>query len=57
MDVYQCGHPIAVSAAPGIDIDQVYASSWASNIGRPYELIANRSKRVSIWHIELHLDK
>lgn len=54
MDVHQRWHPIAELVAPGEDADQVYAISWAPNIGRPYELIAiASSKGVSIWHIEL----
>ncbi|XP_057818157.2 protein SEH1 isoform X2 [Cryptomeria japonica] len=54
MEVHQHWHPTAEFIVPGEDADQVYAISWAPNIGRPYELIAIAgSKGVSIWHVEL----
>ncbi|KAH9308921.1 hypothetical protein KI387_036832, partial [Taxus chinensis] len=54
MEAHQRWHPTAEFAVPGEDGEQVYAISWAPNIGRPYELIAiASSKGVSIWHIEL----
>nr|XP_043629079.1 protein SEH1 [Erigeron canadensis] len=44
--------PVAELAEPGDKEDQVYCVAWASNIGRPYELIAvATSKGISIWQM------
>lgn len=45
--------PVAELSLPDNQGDEVYAVSWAPNIGRPYELIAvANQKGISIWHLE-----
>lgn len=49
--------PVAELAEPGDKGDPVYAVAWASNIGRPYELIAvSTSKGISIWKMASNPD-
>ncbi|CAN6718505.1 unnamed protein product [Malus baccata var. baccata] len=49
--------PVAELASPSDNGDQVYAVAWASNIGRPYEVIVVAThKGISIWHLGLNLD-
>ncbi|KAL6556434.1 hypothetical protein OROGR_005722 [Orobanche gracilis] len=44
--------PVAELSLPEDKSDQVHAVAWASNIGRPYELIGVASEKgISIWHI------
>ncbi|KAK6158391.1 hypothetical protein DH2020_005705 [Rehmannia glutinosa] len=44
--------PVAELSLPEDKSDQVYAVSWAPNIGRPYELIAVATQKgISIWHL------
>ncbi|XP_050226329.1 protein SEH1 isoform X2 [Mercurialis annua] len=49
--------PVAELASPADKSDQVYAAAWATNIGRPYEVIAVAThKGISIWHLGLNPD-
>ncbi|KAL8536314.1 hypothetical protein ACS0TY_011802 [Phlomoides rotata] len=44
--------PVAELSLPDDQVDEVYAVSWAPNIGRPYELIAVATQQgISIWHL------
>ncbi|XVE58035.1 hypothetical protein DITRI_Ditri04bG0137800 [Diplodiscus trichospermus] len=44
--------PVAELALPGDKGNPVYSVAWASNIGRPYEVIAVASQKgISIWHV------
>ncbi|KAJ7528857.1 hypothetical protein O6H91_15G023200 [Diphasiastrum complanatum] len=53
LDAYQRWSPVAELRAPGEEGDSVNSLSWATNIGRPYELIAvGSSCAVLIWHLE-----
>lgn len=49
--------PVAELALPEDKSDQVYAVAWATNIGRPYEVIAVAThKGIAIWHLGLDPD-
>ncbi|WCJ26477.1 Protein SEH1 [Euphorbia peplus] len=49
--------PVAELALPEDRSDQVFAVSWAPNIGRPYEIIAVAThKGIAIWHLGLNPD-
>ncbi|OAY56381.1 protein SEH1 [Manihot esculenta] len=49
--------PVAELALPVDKSDQVFAVAWASNIGRPYEMVAVAThKGIAIWHLGLNPD-
>ncbi|XP_059442957.1 protein SEH1 [Corylus avellana] len=49
--------PVAELALPEDKSDQVYAVAWATNIGRPYEVIAVATRKgIAIWHLGLDPD-
>ncbi|KAJ4838002.1 epoxide hydrolase, soluble (sEH) [Turnera subulata] len=56
-EAHQRWLPVAELALPVDKSDQVFAVSWAPNIGRPYELIAvSTHKGISIWHLGMNPD-
>ncbi|KAE8056012.1 hypothetical protein FH972_012815 [Carpinus fangiana] len=49
--------PVAELALPEDKSDQVYSVAWATNIGRPYEVIAVATRKgIAIWHLGLDPD-
>ncbi|XP_012086752.1 protein SEH1 [Jatropha curcas] len=56
-EAHQRWLPVAELALPADKSDQVFAVAWATNIGRPYEVIAVAThKGIAIWHLGLNPD-